>query len=86
MKNTLLFPQLIKTPLKCNMLASKAFPQRFDGDLQAFMAIALFCQLNMTSVVSVSRSQFWPWQWPELLSVDQNWLLPSQIWPIGHFA
>lgn len=61
------------------------FPQRFDGDLQAFMAIALFCQLNMTSVVA-ARSQFWPWQWAELHPVGQNWLLPSQIWLIGHFA
>jgi len=34
-----------KNAFKCN----KAFPQRFAGDLQAFMANALFCQLNMTS-------------------------------------
>jgi len=33
-----------KNAFKCN----KAFPQRFAGDLQAFMANALFCQLNMT--------------------------------------
>jgi len=54
----ILYPFKVFMPLQtCSVLLAfknafkrnKAFPQRFAGDLQAFMANALFCQLNMTS-------------------------------------
>lgn len=37
-----------KNALKYNMFGEHSVSQRFAGDLQAFMANALFCQLNMT--------------------------------------